>query len=93
MGSAFRGCCRTACPEAAVATFTYDYAAATVALGPLSPEPETHGYDLCALHARGLSAPVGWQVVRYLPHESAPVPPEAASADSTQATARPGLTQ
>lgn len=34
-------------------------------LGPLASQAEPHGYDLCPQHAKGLSAPVGWEVIRH----------------------------
>jgi len=61
-----RRCSRTACPAEAVATLTFDYAESTAVLGPLSLATEPHGYDLCAVHAQRTSAPVGWQIVRYV---------------------------
>ncbi|WP_168916281.1 DUF3499 family protein [Microcella flavibacter] len=60
-----RGCSRVACGDAAVSTLTYVYADSMAVLGPLSGRPEPHGYDLCERHAQSLSAPQGWQVVRY----------------------------
>jgi hypothetical protein len=49
-----------------VATLTYDYADAMVALGPLSIRPEPHSYDLCPRHEEGLSAPQGWELIRHV---------------------------
>jgi len=43
---------------------TYVYSDSTVVLGPLASQAEPHGYDLCAQHAHGLSAPRGWEVIR-----------------------------
>ncbi len=40
------------------------YRDSTVVLGPLASRAEPHGYDLCAQHAHGLSAPRGWEVIR-----------------------------
>lgn len=60
-----RTCSKVACPREAVATLTYDYADSMVVLGPLSLSHEPHTYDLCAIHAERLSAPIGWQVVRH----------------------------
>jgi len=59
-----RPCSKVSCAEPAVATLTYVYADSMAVLGPLSGVVEPHGYDLCARHADGLSAPEGWQVVR-----------------------------
>ncbi len=33
-------------------------------LGPLATRAEPHGYDLCSAHARTLSVPRGWEVIR-----------------------------
>jgi Protein of unknown function (DUF3499) len=48
-----------------VATLTYVYAASTAVVGPLAAYPEPHTYDLCEPHARSLTAPRGWEVVRH----------------------------
>jgi Protein of unknown function (DUF3499) len=61
-----RQCSRVACPEDAVATFTYVYADSMAVLGPLSTSHEPHSYDLCAVHAERLTAPKGWQVIRHV---------------------------
>lgn len=60
-----RQCSRTGCSRGAAWTLTYDYADAMIAVGPLSPVADPHGYDLCELHSETLSAPHGWRVVRY----------------------------
>ena len=60
-----RPCSKVACGEDAVATLTYDYADAMAVLGPLAGRHEPHSYDLCARHSQRLSAPNGWQIVRY----------------------------
>lgn len=49
----------------AVATLTYVYAESTAVVGPLALQPEPHTYDLCEAHARGLTAPRGWELMRY----------------------------
>lgn len=54
-----------ACSEQAVSTLTYVYADSMAVLGPLSAQPEPHSYDLCDRHSQRLSAPQGWQIVRY----------------------------
>jgi hypothetical protein len=59
-----RRCSRTACARAAVATLTYVYSDSTAVVGPLATYAEPHSYDLCELHAHGLTAPRGWEVVR-----------------------------
>ena len=40
-------------------------------LGPLAVRAEPHGYDLCQDHARSLSAPRGWEVIRLAADEPA----------------------
>jgi hypothetical protein len=59
-----RRCSRTACGRAAVATLTYVYSDSTAVVGPLATYAEPHSYDLCDVHAEGLTAPRGWEVVR-----------------------------
>ncbi|MDN5724417.1 MAG: DUF3499 domain-containing protein, partial [Propionibacteriales bacterium] len=54
-------------------TLTYVYTDSTAVLGPLATRAEPHGYDLCAQHAHGLSAPRGWEVIR-LANDSEPEP-------------------
>ena len=61
---AVRQCTRSACDRAAVATLTYVYADSTAVLGPLSSSAEPHAYDLCDVHAKRLTVPRGWDVVR-----------------------------
>ena len=61
-----RQCSKVACGADAVATLTYDYRDAMAVLGPLAIRREPHSYDLCPRHAERLSAPLGWQVVRYV---------------------------
>ncbi len=60
-----RACSKVACSETAVSTLTYVYAASMAVLGPLSVRAEPHSYDLCEAHSQRLSAPNGWQIVRY----------------------------
>jgi hypothetical protein len=60
-----RPCSKVACVRDAVATLTYDYADSMAVLGPLSGTTDPHSYDLCARHSERLSAPQGWQIVRY----------------------------
>ncbi len=47
-----------------MATLTYVYADSTAVLGPLATIAEPHCYDLCETHARKLTAPRGWEIVR-----------------------------
>lgn len=63
--AADRRCSRNGCQEPAVATLTYVYAASTAVVGPLAGHPEPHTYDLCGTHARSLTAPRGWELVRH----------------------------
>ncbi len=58
-------CSRTGCLLPAVATLTYAYRDSTAVVGPLATASEPHSYDLCEEHAIGLTAPKGWEVVRY----------------------------
>lgn len=73
-----RQCSKTSCRTAAVATLTYNYADSTVVLGPMSRRAEPHTYDLCERHARTMTAPKGWELLRIeAPEGSGPAaPPE-----------------
>ena len=68
------------------------YADSTAVVGPLAGLPEPHSYDLCEAHARTLTAPRGWDLVR---HEGAfdPPPPTTddlvALAEAVREAARP----
>lgn len=64
-----RQCSKTSCQTAAVATLTYNYADSTVVLGPMSRRAEPHTYDLCGKHARSMTAPKGWEMLRIAPPE------------------------
>lgn len=68
-----RRCSRNGCLRPAVATLTYVYAASTAVIGPLAVVAEPHTYDLCETHARTLTAPRGWQLVR---HDGELTPPQ-----------------
>ena len=57
-----RQCSRPGCAEAAVATFTYQYARSVVWLDELSHDRDPHGYDLCDRHAGRLGVPHGWRL-------------------------------
>ncbi|ALS57775.1 DUF3499 family protein [Rathayibacter toxicus] len=74
-----RLCSRTGCGSPAVVTLTYDYCDSLVAIGPLSPAADPHGYDLCAEHDRRLLAPRGWQTLRYGANAASQTPPGAAT--------------
>ncbi len=71
---------------------TYVYADSTAVVGPLAAFPEPHTYDLCERHARGLTAPRGWELVRH-EGEFEPPPPTTddlvALAEAVREAARP----
>lgn len=71
---------------------TYVYAESTAVVGPLAVNPEPHTYDLCESHARSLTAPRGWELVRH-DGEFEPPPPTTddlvALADAVREAARP----
>jgi hypothetical protein len=48
----------------ATMTLTYIYADSTAVLGPLATYAEPHSYDLCEFHARKLTVPNGWSVIK-----------------------------
>lgn len=75
-----RRCSRTGCTELAVATLTYVYADSTAVVGPLATQAEPHSYDLCTTHAHRLTAPRGWELVRF---EGEFAPPQATVDDLT----------
>jgi hypothetical protein len=70
-----RRCSRNGCSGPAVATLTYVYADSTAVIGPLATTAEPHSYDLCDAHARSLTAPRGWELVR--PEGDFEAPPPA----------------
>lgn len=63
--SVFRRCSRPGCGKPAVATLTYAYSEQTAVVGPLAAVAEPHSWDLCEQHARKITAPLGWELVRY----------------------------
>lgn len=75
-----RRCSRTGCTDLAVATLTYVYADSTAVVGPLATQAEPHSYDLCTPHAHRLTAPRGWEVVRF---EGEFAPPHHSNDDLT----------
>lgn len=60
-----RRCCRPGCKNPAVATLTYVYSDSTAVVGPLATVDEPHSWDLCETHASRITAPKGWELVRY----------------------------
>jgi len=62
-----RPCSKTACPDPAHVTLTYDYADSMAVLGPLAVAADPHAYDLCSRHSERLSVPLGWRVIRHAP--------------------------
>ena len=87
-----RRCSRNGCPRQAVATLTYVYNDSTAVIGPLAAFAEPHTYDLCEPHARSLTVPRGWDVVRH-EGEFEPPPPTTddlvALAEAVREAARP----
>ena len=63
-----------------MATLTYVYADSTAVVGPLATQAEPHSYDLCTAHAHRLTAPRGWELVRF---EGEFAPPQHSSDDLT----------
>ena len=57
-----------------MATLTYVYSDSTAVVGPLAAFAEPHTYDLCEPHARSLTAPRGWELVRHDGDFTAPPP-------------------
>ena len=87
-----RRCSRSGCPDSAVATLTYVYSDSTAVVGPLATYAEPHSYDLCEEHARRLTVPKGWEVVRHEGDYSLPMPSSddlEALADAVREAARP----
>nr|WP_273491367.1 DUF3499 domain-containing protein [Gordonia otitidis] len=68
-----RQCCRPACSRSAVATLTFVYAESTAVIGPLATSDEPHSWDLCEEHARRITVPRGWEMLRSERGFSAPV--------------------
>jgi Protein of unknown function (DUF3499) len=87
-----RQCSRTACSGGAIATLTYVYSDQTAVLGPLATYAEPHTYDLCLVHAQGLTVPRGWNVIQLSEFaQSGPTPDDlVAVADAVREAGRPG---
>lgn len=68
------------------------YSDQTAVLGPLATYSEPHCYDLCESHAEGLTAPLGWEVIRLTIGGSDPGPTSddlVALADAVREAAQP----
>lgn len=65
------------------------YAQSTAVVGPLAVRREPHTYDLCELHARGLTAPRGWHLVRHDGDFGPPPDDLAAVAEAVRESGRP----
>jgi hypothetical protein len=73
---------------------TYVYSEQTAVLGPLATYAEPHTYDLCEVHAEGLTVPLGWDVIRLAPEFVDPGPTQddlLALADAVREAGRPRL--
>ncbi|MCR5976980.1 DUF3499 family protein [Gordonia jinghuaiqii] len=57
-------CCRPGCARSAVATLTFVYSESTAVIGPLATSVEPHSWDLCDDHARRITVPRGWEMLR-----------------------------
>jgi len=71
---------------------TYDYSDQTAVLGPLATYAEPHTYDLCVVHAEGLTVPRGWDVIRLATEFVDPGPTQddlLALADAVREAGRP----
>ncbi|MXP20857.1 DUF3499 family protein [Gordonia sp. HNM0687] len=68
-----RQCCRPGCARSAVATLTFVYAESTAVIGPLAGSAEPHSWDLCDEHARRITVPRGWEMLRSESGFSAPI--------------------
>lgn len=89
-----RQCSRTACSGGAIATLTYVYSDQTAVLGPLATYAEPHTYDLCVVHAEGLTVPRGWDAIRLATEFVDPGPTRddlLALADAVREAGRPRL--
>ena len=75
-----------------MATLTYVYSEQTAVLGPLATYAEPHTYDLCVVHAKGLTVPRGWDVIRLATEFVDPGPTQddlLALADAVREAGRP----
>ncbi|GAA1480911.1 DUF3499 domain-containing protein [Gordonia sinesedis] len=56
-----------------MATLTFVYAESTAVIGPLATSDEPHSWDLCDEHARRITVPRGWEMLRSERGFSAPI--------------------
>lgn len=56
-----------------MATLTFVYAESTAVIGPLATSREPHSWDLCEDHARRITVPRGWEMLRSENGFSAPM--------------------
>ena len=71
---------------------TYVYSDQTAVLGPLATYAEPHTYDLCVVHAEGLTVPRGWDAIRLATEFVDPGPTQddlLALADAVREAGRP----
>ena len=83
-----RPCSKVTCSQQAVATLTYSHEDRTAVLGQLTLVHEPHAYDLCEKHAKRLTAPQGWQLIRH-----ATVPRESQEFSTTESQKEMSLNQ
>ncbi|MFM1796067.1 MAG: phosphomannomutase/phosphoglucomutase, partial [Actinomycetota bacterium] len=83
-----RLCSKVTCSHPAVATLTYSHEDRTAVLGQLTPVYEPHAYDLCEKHAKTLTAPQGWQLIRHVS-----VPRQESQNDTTESNEEMPLNQ
>jgi phosphomannomutase len=78
-----RPCSKVTCSQQAVATLTYSHEDRTAVLGQLTLVHEPHAYDLCEKHAKTLTAPQGWQLIRHVavPRETQTLQPNESARD------------
>lgn len=60
-----------------MATLTYVYSESTAVVGPLATVDEPHSWDLCDIHGTRITAPKGWEMVRYQAAFDDPGPDDA----------------
>jgi hypothetical protein len=88
-----RSCSRASCRKIASKTLTYIYAESTAVLGPLATFAEPHAYDLCEDHAKNLTVPNGWTVIKASADENESGPTEDDLMAIADAVREVGLTR